>query len=195
MSDTTPWSLLLFTFLFCLFIVIFSFTNTNTKGEFHSQKASRFVQTFSCTVDPLNSIQFSRCFLELITFNDPLKKDLGLLGIHPLLSTQPNSPSSTLCLADVTSVASNVSVTTIDESKLCRSWDGYWFPNAIAPVYSNYIVYSICAEEISGGSKNFWTVEGRRFEGCLEAPSGSRAKPPEAEKFLPVKGNNITQQV
>jgi hypothetical protein len=114
--------LIVYFFVLFIFIVIFSFTNTNTKGEFYSQKASRFVQTFSCTVDPLNSIQFSSCFLELITFNDPLKKDLRLLGIHPLLSTQPNSPSLTLCLADV---ASNVSVTTIDESKLCWSWNGY----------------------------------------------------------------------
>jgi hypothetical protein len=57
-----------------------------------------------------------------------------------LLSTQPNSPSLTLCRADATSVTSNVSVTTI--SKLCRSWNGYWFSNAIAPVYLNYTLYA-----------------------------------------------------
>jgi hypothetical protein len=60
--------------LICLFIAMFPFTKINTKGEFYSQKASRFVQTISCIVDPLSPIQFSLCILELITFNDPLKR-------------------------------------------------------------------------------------------------------------------------
>jgi hypothetical protein len=38
-------------------------------------------------------------------------------------------------------------------------------------------------EFLKGGA-----VEGRGSGGCLEAPSGSSAKPPEADEFLHVKG-------